>query len=483
MKAYKVGIAAILFGGMCLLGACGNKAQNVEEAAALETMTPVAVPAETLAPIPTPEPTPTPIPTPTPFPEYDINLMMVGDNLMHMGIVKTGEQEDGSYNYDFLFEGISEFLDEAEIKMINQETILGGNDFGFSGYPYFNSPTEVGEAIAKAGFNVVLHSSNHTADKKLQGILNCVEFWEQYPDVLAVGIYGEIQDGFAEDGMEVKEAVMKNEELSEKNSVVISVTKVEASADGTGTNEAVQIPILEIGDITFAILNYAYAPNMASFPEEYEGHMDMLCDYDESSRLIDFTTLHEDVLTDIAAAEGLADFVIVCPHWGTEYTTTPSKYQKNFAMQMTEAGADIILGTHPHVVQPVEWVEAENGNKALCYYSLGNYVSTQKKALCMLEAMAWITIHVDEEGACIVEENTGVLPMVCHYNAMPVRMESVYLLEDYTEEQAASHGIRAYGGVELRVSDLLEWTAEVFEDWVLTADQILQDGGDSFTNS
>ena len=392
---------------------------------------PLLTEAPTPTPIPTPEPTATPEPTPTPFPEYDINLMMVGDNLMHMGIVNTGKQEDGSYNYDFLFEGIADFLGQAELKMINQETILGGNDRGFSGYPNFNSPTEVGDAMVDAGFNVVLHSSNHTADQKKQGILNCVKFWEQYPEVLVAGIYGE-----------------------------------------EGATE--EVPLLEVENVTFAILNYTYSPNMASFPKSYEGHMDMLCDYDANTRSIDFTTLHEDVLEDIAAADAVADYVIVCPHWGTEYTTKPSSYQKKFAAQMTEAGADSIIGTHPHVVQPVEWVEAENGNKALCYYSLGNYVSTQKQALCMLEGMAWITIHVDEEGPELVMENTGVVPMVCHYNAMPVRMESVYLLEEYTEEQAASHGIKKYGGVTLRLSDLQKWSEDVFADWVLTREQVLQ---------
>ena len=91
----------------------------------------------------------------------------------------------------------------------------------------------------------------------------------------------------------------------------------------------------------------------------------------------------------------------------------------------------------------------------------------------MLEAMAWITIHVDENGPFIDGENTGVLPLVCHYNAMPVRLERVYLLEDYTEEQAASHGIKAYGGVELRLSDLQKWTEEVFGGQVLSADRVL----------
>lgn len=175
---------------------------------------------------------------------------------------------------------------------------------------------------------------------------------------------------------------------------------------------------------------------------------------------------------DIAKAKEMADIVIVCPHWGTEYTTKPSSYQQKFAGQLTEAGADIIIGTHPHVVQPVEWIEAENGNRALCFYSLGNYVSTQKNALSMLEAMAWINFRVTEDGIFIDEEKTGVLPMVCHYTANPVRLESVYLLEDYTEDKAASHGIKSYGGVDLCLSDLQAWSEEVFGEEVLAAEEI-----------
>ena len=92
----------------------------------------------------------------------------------------------------------------------------------------------------------------------------------------------------------------------------------------------------------------------------------------------------------------------------------------------------------------------------------------------MLEGMAWVTIHVDENGPSIDAKQTGVLPLVCHYNAMPVRMESVYLLEEYTESQAASHGIKAYGGVNLYLQDLLDWSEEVFGENVLGREQILQ---------
>ncbi len=384
------------------------------------------------ATLPPPEETPMPTQESPRFEEYDITLMALGDNLMHMGIVNTGRQADGTYDYSFLFDGIRDLLPAADIKIINQETILGGNERGFSGFPHFNSPTQVGDAIASAGFNVVLHASNHSADQGLGGLTSCAAFWsDAYPDILVTGI----------------------------------------SADASETVSP--LPVLLIGDISFAILNYTYGPNMETLPSDLMGHLNMLCAYDESTGRIDFTALNPQVTEDIRAAKKLADIVIVCPHWGTEYQSSPSSYQQKFAMEMAEAGADLIIGTHPHVPQPVEWITASNGNTTLCYYSLGNYVSTQKNALCMLEEMAWVTFHVTENGISISREKTGVLPLVCHYKSGPVRLESVYLLEDYTEELAASHGIHSYGGVKLQLSDLQQSGEEIFGEWILKEAEIL----------
>ena len=291
------------------------------------------------------------------FEEYDITLMAVGDNLLHMGIVNAGKQSDGSRNYDFLFDGISAFLEKADVKIINQETIFGGNELDFHGYPKFNSPTEAGDAIAGAGFNVVLQATNHTANQGMSGMENCIDFWKTHPEVLVTGIH----EPFTEETYKSR------------------------------------IPLLNVGDYTFAILNYTYGANGESISSSIKDRMNMLCDVDESNGRIDFETLNQQVLLDISEAKTLADIVIVCPHWGTEYSTTPSSTQEKFAAQMTEAGADIIIGTHPHVVQPVKWIEAVNGNRALCYYSLGNYVSTQKNGQSMLEGLAWITsFHLDD---------------------------------------------------------------------------------------
>ena len=123
------------------------------------------------------------------FQEYDVTLMAVGDDLIHMGVVYTGKQNDGSFDFSFLFQGITDFLNKADVKIINQETIMAGNQLGFHGFPHFNSPTEVGDAIANAGFNVVLQATNHSADQGIDGIDSCVSFWRSHPEVLLTGLH------------------------------------------------------------------------------------------------------------------------------------------------------------------------------------------------------------------------------------------------------------------------------------------------------
>ena len=207
------------------------------------------------------------------------------------------------------------------------------NDKGFSGFPYFNSPIEVADAIEKAGFNVVLQSSNHTIDQGVEGLLYAYNVWKQHPNVLMVGIH-------------------------------------------ENTEELHDIPVMEIEGIKFAILNYTYGPNLGAVPSNVQGHMNILCATKEGSKTgeLDFTRLDPAVIDDIKRADEMADIVIVCPHWGTEYATEPSKYQTEFAHQMAEAGADLIIGAHPHVPEPVEKIETSSGKSCLCYYSLGNYI-------------------------------------------------------------------------------------------------------------
>lgn len=433
-----------LFTGAALLAACSGTGTPVNGPLDGEDIIresiggvpgePISTPAPTIAP--TPKPTPEPTPTPPPR----ATLMAVGDNLMHMGIVNTGIQADKSYNYDFLFADIADFVQAADISVINQETIFGGNALGFSGYPYFNSPEEVGDAIVKTGFNVVLQATNHTCDQKLAGIENCIAFWQKYPEIVMAGLHNPYEPVEGE------------------------------TPEETARGEAMQrIHLMTVNDITFAILNYTYGPNAETLTSYARTRLDMLCNWNESNGSIDFTTIHPKVLEDIALAEELADITIVFPHWGTEYQTSPSKYQQTFAMQMAEAGADLIIGAHPHVTQPVEWITAANGNECLCYYSLGNYVSTQKDPISMLENMAWVTFTGTDNGVIIDREATGSIPLVCQYSAGPLRFKAVYLLEEYSQELADKHGIRSWGEKPLYLDKLVEWSQEIMGDSIKSA--------------
>lgn len=418
MKAKKTSFLALSL--MLLLCGCDTSqyaSAEPESSTSVSEVAPIEITQELI------EETTIPEPTPIPFEDKEITLLMVGDNLMHMGIVYTGKQPDGTLNYDILFEGIADKLATTDIKIINQETILGGNELGFSGFPHFNSPTEVGDAIANAGFNVVLHASNHTADQGIRGINNCIDFWATHPEVNLLGI--------------------------------------------TKEKDVTDTLYLTYDDIKIAILNYTYGPNAETIPSDIRGHMNVLCDYDDRGHL-NYTQINPKVLDDIEVAKANADFVVVCPHWGTEYSKVPSKYQIEFAKKMTEAGADVIIGTHPHVPQPIEIVKCENGNQSLCYYSLGNYLSTQKGGLSMLEGMAFVTFHIAEDRNYIDYDKSGVYPLVCQYTRGPVRFERTYYLSEYTEELAKAHGIHSYGGVNLKLEDLQTWSQEIFGDWDLS---------------
>lgn len=443
MLRYHQLLLPLLAAGILIQG-CGNMKSSVEAASLAE---PVEVLTES---IPT-EPPATPSPTPS-FEEYDLSLMMVGDNLIHMSVVYTAKQENGTYDFSFLFNGISDFLMQADVKIINQETILAGNNLGFSGFPLFNSPTEVGDAIADAGFNVVLHATNHTADQGISGIDNCIRFWQTHPEILLSGIHLPYE---ADDT-----SLPPQENTS-------------PSVSPSSKNASRRIPLLKVRDVTFAILNYTYGPNYEIVSKGLAQRMELLCARKEQNGAMDFTTLNPQVLADIREADALAEVVVVCPHWGAEYQKVPSSYQESFALQMTQAGADLIIGTHPHVPQPIKTIQADNGNRALCYYSLGNYVSTQQEGLSMLEGLAWVTYHVTEDGIFLNEEKTGVVPLVCHYTSSPLRIKNIYLLEDYTQELAASHGIIPYGGISFSLDDLQGWSREIFGEWVLKKEAIL----------
>lgn len=318
----------------------------------------------------------------------EINLVMVGDVLLHTPVAQSGLQEDGSYNFDTLFENVKDTLISADLALVNQEVIIGGKELGVSGYPSFNAPYELGDALANAGLDVILHATNHALDQGKKGLRNCISFWEtNYPDIAVLGI---------------------NESQEQQEEVYV----------------------YEKDGIRIAVLNYTYGTNGVAMPPDMPYAVNLL----EENK----------VIADIEAARQQADFLIVCPHWGTEYSLTVSKDQEYFTTLFLEQGVDLVIGTHPHVIEPVEWVSDENGNKMLVYYSLGNFVNWTSSsgsgiADRMLGGMAQVTVGMEDSGEAFVVDYR-VEPLVCHLTE-GVNGVTVYPLSDYTEELAAENAI------------------------------------------
>lgn len=388
IKKRKIGIACMLL-ALCLAG-CGMAGEKEGEAVGQSGANSIPAPTAEATPVPTlqptPEPTATPAPTPTPVPP-SITVAMVGDMLMHERVMESGLQEDGSYDFDHLFQHVEERIRAADLALVNQETILGGTDMGLTGYPCFNSPYELGTAEVDAGFDVILHATNHALDKGKKGVMNCMDFWEeQYPEIPYLGI-----------------------------------NKSEEQQDG--------IYIYEQDGIKLAILNYTYGTNGISTPSD----MPYLVDYLDQ----------EKVVNELQLANELADFTIVCPHWGKEYYLGVSSEQKKWTQIFLENGVDLVIGTHPHVIEPVEWVMDEDGNRMLVYYSLGNFVNGTSGTgdgvmnRCV-GGLAEVEIGRDEDGKVVIKDY-DCIPLVCHIDEGEAY--TVWYLEDYTQELAAKNHI------------------------------------------
>lgn len=252
--------------------------------------------------------------------EGELDLVMAGDVLLHLRLAYWSDNGKGGYDFNPIFKTIKPLIEKADLAIVNQETILGGKELKVTGYPTFNGPYELGDALVNAGFDVVLHSNNHALDRGKQGIYNCLNFWKKYPKIKTVGI-------------NTSEAQKKKLCIYKKNGIKV------------------------------AILNYTYGTNGIPLPKDMPYAVNYLN--------------KKEVISDIKRAEKEADFTIVCPHWGTEYLRGISDYQKAWSQIFAENGVDLVLGCHPHVIEPIKYVtDKKTGHKMLVYYSVGNFVNS-----------------------------------------------------------------------------------------------------------
>lgn len=242
-----------------------------------------------------------------------LSLVMVGDGLLHSSVYNDA-YKDGVYDFKPQLEYIKPIVQNYDLAFYNQESILGGTSIGLSDYPTFNSPWEFGDAMIDAGFNLVSLANNHTMDRGEKAIINSCEYWKT-KDVLTAGSY-------------------------------------------CSSEEANEIKIKEKNGIKYTLLAYTYGTNGISVPSGKEYLVNLYSD--------------EKAKNDIEKVRDKVDLLIVSMHWGTEYRSEPTEEQQRQANYLSSLGVDIIIGTHPHVIEPITYI-----NDTLVIYSLGNFISAQ----------------------------------------------------------------------------------------------------------
>lgn len=257
-----------------------------------------------------------------------LSLIMVGDALIHSSVYDDS-YEDGKYNFDKMLTLIKPIVKNHDLAFYNQESILGGTSLGLSSYPAFNSPQEVGEAFANAGFNLVSLANNHTLDKGKGAIISSNNYWKTKKDILSSG-----------------------------------------SANSKSARDNIEIK--EINGIKYTLLAYTTTTNGIKPKNNYYVNI-----YSE-----------EQVKKDIEKVRDKVDLLLVSMHWGEEYNSDITKEQEQTAKYLANLGVDIIIGHHPHVIEPIDYV-----NGTLVIYSLGNFISGQEG----LERRIGLMVSVDIE--------------------------------------------------------------------------------------
>lgn len=264
---------------------------------------------------------------------YTSSMVMVGDALIH-GAVYGAYRSGNSYNFKNIFKYTKDIFKSYDLAYYNQETILGGKKLGLSTYPQFNSPQEVGDAFVDAGFDLVSLATNHTLDRMydcgLKAITNSRNYWNKQENVIAAGSY-------------------------------------------TSKEEREKLQIGESNGITYTLLSYTMSTNGIPVPSGKDYVVDV---YSKNK-----------VKNDIEHYKGKVDVIMVAMHWGNEYQHYPSTTQKDVAKYLASLGVNIIIGAHPHVVQPIDFI-----GDTLVIYSLGNFVSSQIGVEKLTGLMASTTI-------------------------------------------------------------------------------------------
>lgn len=320
---------------------------------------------------------------------YRFSFIGAGDNMSYYGNLrdakKNAEGTDLGYDYRPSYTDIKEIVAAYDLAFINQETLMCGDGYAYSDYPRFNSPQQLGDAVVDAGFNIVGLANNHMLDCGEDGLLATLAYWEAQP-VTHIGAYRSAED-------------------------------------------FEQIEVIEKNGIRIALLSFTYGTNNLKLPKDAVTYIPYI-DNDTVARKV-------------REAETLADLTIVSIHWGDENTFKPNAQQREVAALIHENGGDVIIGHHPHCIQPIEWI-GEGETRTLCVYSLGNFMSEMPRDYNILGGMISFDVEKLGETGRATVTNVCFIPTVFDYNRSFYN-NHIFPLEDYTETQAKAHGIAYYG--------------------------------------
>ncbi len=314
-----------------------------------------------------------------------VNMLAVGDNLIHSSIYKQAKARtsDGSYDFMPVYENLADMVAAADIAVINQETMMA-ESFDVSTYPCFNTPTVMASQLASIGFDVLTIANNHMLDKQTTGLIETLDLINSTPGLTSAGAFH-------------------------------------------SSDEYTQIKPVEVNGIKFVFLSYTEHTNGINIPEDKESYIVYLDELDVVEQQVKY-------------AETVADVVVVSMHAGIEYSDDENDIQRNFAQNVVNWGADLVIGTHPHTLQPVEYVSNTEGKEVPVLYSLGNFVSAQDRVRRLIGGMANITFTKNHKTGEVTVSKPQLDIVITHYGSGYAGIK-LYRLADYTDALASSHGL------------------------------------------
>lgn len=338
----------------------------------------------------------------------EVSFSAVGDNLIHDLIYMNNQNPDGTYRFDYMYEPTRYLTSDADVSYINQETICGGEALGLSGYPAFNGPTEILDAVHGAGFNWLAAASNHSMDRGENGIVSQLNYLEQnYPDMMVTGSQRSAKDS--------------------------------------------RLKVKEINGVKVGFTTYTYGLNGYAPPVGKEYLVNLIDD--------------ELIRGDMEELNQISDVQVVSMHWGQEYQFVPDGEQQRLAQLLSDAGVDVIIGGHPHVIQPVDYLTGSGGNETLVIYSLGNFLSSQNVNDQMLGGMARFKISFNKANDEVSFKDVAFWPTIT-YIGDNYQTYQVYALKDYTDELANQHMLHVYGGQDTSREYFINLVNEIMNDKV-----------------